>query len=563
MDQSLINPKPKKKLEEVTRNKLKLIREMDSDNRKRATRNHFGFFVAHYLPHYVQSDFASFHYDMMGDVHDLVDLRVREVAWFMFGESAKTSLAKAFILYLLVFDIEPYINADAFDTTNSERILFDVVWELQMNPRLTGDFGELYNTVRTKEQVTQKRIKDFITNPERDEEGAIIKEGMRVEAHSTQESVRGRIHGAMRPGFVLLDDFETKKTLRSEAATNQIRTHIQEFKRGLDSQRRRVLYLGNILSEYGNVQSIIERSKTDKELRVRIMPICKGDLITGMHTPSWPERWVMTDDEVRDGFVSIEAKRRSMWTPEEGDADFQSEMLCQPIDETKALFKREWFQQVKWDDLMHKKVAAYVTMDTPSRKEGVIDKDGDFVGICINWVDKEGKWHLKAWREKLGPTAILEKMFGIYNYLMQAGTPAIKFGWEDTAFTRGLEPMLRHEQRMRQIFLPLMWLKHAGRSKEDRIRTGLLYRYETRSVFHLEGECKDLENELIRFPEAPYDDTSDAAAYQSDIARPAGNEPKREVQQPERLIDTAYGKIRSAYEDDIDFPDPQYPDIGI
>src|ERR1051325_224424 len=98
MDQSIINPRPKKVLERVTRENLRLIRGMDSDNRKRATRNHFGYFLAHYLPTYVQSDFAPFHYDMMGDVHDLVDLRIREVAWFMFGESAKTSFAKALIL---------------------------------------------------------------------------------------------------------------------------------------------------------------------------------------------------------------------------------------------------------------------------------------------------------------------------------------------------------------------------------------------------------------------------------------------------------------------------------
>jgi hypothetical protein len=107
-----------------------------------------------------------------------------------------------------------------------------------------------------------------------------------------------------------------------------------------------------------------------------------------------------------------------------------------------------------------------------------------------------------------------------------------------------------------------MWLKHAGRSKEDRIRTGLLYRYETRSVFHLEGECKDLENELIRFPDSPFDDTSDATAYQSDIARPAGTEKPRDPR-PERVIDTPYGKVKPAYEDEFMDEGPQYPDIGI
>ncbi len=531
--------------------------------RTKALRKHFGYFVTYYLQHYIWSEFASFHYDMMRDVHDLLDFKVREVAWFMFGESAKTSFAKALILYMIAYEIEPYINVDAFDSTNSERLLFDVVWELQTNSRFIRDFGQLYNTKRSKDQVTQKRIKDFVTNPKVDEDGRIIRAGIRVEAHSTQESVRGRVHGAMRPGFILLDDFETKKTLKSEASTNQIRTHIQEFKRGLDSSRRRVLYLGNILSEYGNVQSVIERAKQDPELRVRVVPICQGTLMTGLHTPSWPGRWAMTDEEADAlGKVSIDSKRRSMWTPEEGDIDFQAEMLCQPVDEARAMFKREWFQPIGWDVLMQKKLAAYVTIDTPSRKEGEVSKDGDYVGICINWIDREGKWHLKAWREKLGPTGIIEKMFGLYAFLIQAGTPPIKFGWEDTAFTRGLEPMLRHEQRMRQVFLPLMWLKHAGRSKEDRIRTGLLYRYETRSIFHLEGECKDLENELIRFPDSPFDDTSDATAYQSDIARPAGTEKPRDPR-PERVIDTPYGKVKPAYEDEFMDEGPQYPDIGI
>lgn len=550
-------------MELITKDKLQFLKTASREERTKAARLHFGYFIAYYLPHYVMSPFAPYHYDMMADVHDLLDLRIRELAWFMFGESAKTSFAKALVLYMLAYDIEPYINADAFDSTNSERILFDVVHELQRNTRYRNDFGEKYNTSRTQDEVTQKRVKDFITNPDKDEKGNIIKEGSRVEAHSTQESVRGRIHGAMRPGFVILDDFETKKTLKSEAATKQIRTHIQEFKRGLDSARRRVLYLGNILSEYGNVQSVIERSKHDTELRVRIVPICQGTLNNGLHTPSWPERWVMTDEEARaTGKVSIESKKRSMWTPEEGDSDFQAEMLCQPVDETRSLFKREWFQPISWDALMQKKLAAYVTIDTPSQKEGQVDPNGDFVGICVNWVDKEGKWHLKSWREKLGPTAIIEKMFGIYAFLMQAGTPPVKMAWEDTAFTRGLEPMLRHEQRMRAIFLPLTWLKHEGRSKEDRIRTGLLYRYETRSIYHLENECKDLEHELIRFPNAEHDDTGDATAYQSDIAKPAGTERPRDPR-PEPLVSTPYGRVKSAYEDEAEELPPQYPYIGI
>ncbi len=66
----------------------------------------------------------------------------------------------------------------------------------------------------------------------------------------------------------------------------------------------------------------------------------------------------------------------------------------------------------------------------------------------------------------------------------------------------------------------------------------------------------------MRFPESEYDDTSDAAAYQSDIARPGGAEKPRDAR-PEPMIDTAYGKVRATFEEDFYEEGPQYPDIGI
>ena len=77
-------------------------------------------------------------------------------------------------------------------------------------------------------------------------------------------------------------------------------------------------------------------------------------------------------------------------------------------------------------------------------------------------------------------------------------------------------------------------LKHGGTMKETRIR-GLIPRYEAGTIYHIEGECQDLEDELLRFPKAVNDDISDSAQYQNKIAKPpylktnlgSGQKPKK------------------------------------
>ena len=61
-----------------------------------------------------------------------------------------------------------------------------------------------------------------------------------------------------------------------------------------------------------------------------------------------------------------------------------------------------------------------------------------------------------------------------------------------------------------------MELKHGGIQKETRIR-GLIPRYANNDIYHIIGECDDLESELIRFPRGKHDDVIDALAYGQQI----------------------------------------------
>ncbi len=502
------------------------------------TKNDFLLYFVYYLPHYVQYRFAPFHYEMAQDVHDLIDGTIRELAWIQHRESAKTSLAKALFLYLICYDIDDYPNVDSYEKENAERILYDVVWELQTNERIIADFGEIYNAQRTKDQISQKRVSNFITNPFTDANGTILKQGIRVEAHSTQESVRGRLHGAKRPGFVLLDDFETKKTIKSEEYTKNIREHIQEFKGGLDSTRGRVLYLGNYLSEFANVQSIIDRSKVDPKLRVRIVPIADDG-----GTPTWPEKYARTDAEAQErGLVSLEEIRRKMWTPEAGDDDYMAEMMCRPIDYANSDFKKEWFEQNKYKsiELEGKTLNTFITFDNaPSTNE-----HSDWIGCVVASVDVNDIWYLRyVKRYKLNTPDLIEEIFRLY----QVYNPQT-IGFEQKAFQDLIEPYIKKRSQELKVYPYVVELKDKKIRKEDRIRGRLQGRFKNgmiKLLAYATDDTVELIKELAQFPNAKNDDISDACQYLADIAyAPEKSAPD----QPVTMQDWIQHDIKSIYE---------------
>lgn len=446
----------------------------------------FSCFFTYYFLDYVKYPYADFHFDMFKDLDDLMSEELRELGWIAFRESAKTSIAKGFITWLLTFKKRSYINVDSFDKENAERFLFDIVLGLQINQKFKYDFGELFNAKKNPEEITQKRVNNFVAN-----------NGVRVEAHSTQESVRGRLHGHQRPDFLLLDDFETSKTKDSEAHTDQVKKHIDEFKAGLDG-RAKILYLGNYITEYGSVQALMDRAKRDNRLRIRMIPVIENG------KPTWPSKYVMTNKEATGtNKISLEDKKVQL-----GSQAFNMEMMNQPINEETQEFTKDMFQSIKMEEVRSKNTRCYVTIDT-----AVSERDeADFTGITINYVDEQNKWNLKARKYKIGPKALFDLLFLIY----KQDHPE-KIGIEKGTYKKAIKPFLDDECRKRNVFLPIIELDHQETAKHTRIR-GLLPRYETKSVFHIEGECDDLEEEFVRFPHSSHDDVMDSAAYQLQIA---------------------------------------------
>lgn len=447
----------------------------------------FGLFCLYYFQDYFKYPLAQYHYDLFQDCEDLVNGKIRECVWIIYREGGKTTLEKLFLIWLITFKKRTYPNQDAFDKENAERILFDVAFELTNNARYRADFGVLFSKERSVNDIKQNRINNFVTE-----------NGIRVEAHSTQESVRGRLHLNQRPDYLGLDDFETNKTKESEAYTKQVKDHITEAMAGL-APNGIILYCCNYLSEYGNVQWLIDRAKTDPKIRVRNIPV----IINGK--PAWEGKYALTDEEAqKTGKVSIEDKQRQL-----GSLVFSYEMMNTPIDESQAEFKAIYAQYATEKDIVEKETSCYITIDSAvSEKESA-----DFTGVTINRVDKENKWYVHSYRLKVNSKELIDHLF----YLSKTYNPQY-LGLEETTFTMAIQPFIQEEMRKRQHFFSITPVKHKGINKELRIR-GLIPRWENKSIF-LIGDNLELKDEMRTFPRGQHDDVLDSLSMQIHVAKP-------------------------------------------
>lgn len=462
----------------------------------------FKYFFIYYFVDYCKYPFAPFHYEMFQDLNDLMEDKYREIAWVMFRESSKTSLAKAFVLWLITFKKRNYINVDSFDKENSERILFDIVVEMQTNPRYKSDFGEMYNAKRNADEVTQKRVSNFITN-----------NGVRVEAHSTQESVRGRIHGHQRPDFLLLDDFETNKTKDSKAYTEQVIKHIDEFKTGLDSTAK-IIYLGNYITEFGSIQTLVDRAKIDDKLKIRMVAVEENG------KPTWDAKYCMTNLETtQTGKVSLEDKKKQF-----GSLVYSAEMLNQPIDESSQKFFKKWFKYKKRSELEHIRLRKFVLIDTALSKHATSDN----TGIAKIMVDEPNNWYVSARKYQINPKSLIDLIFQFHDEGFE------KIGIEKTAYSEAIEPFLQDEMKVRNKYPYVVQISHGGVMKETRIE-GLIPKYEVGQVYHIEGECEELEEEMLKFPRGIHDDIVDALAYGLKICEPPFKQVNTRIYEAEPL----------------------------
>lgn len=301
------------------------------------------YFALYYFAEFFEYQIADFQFDFYNEFKALILgvrtpapnswlLRLKELLWCAFRESAKTTTAKICLVWVIANAHRRYISYGSYDGDNATAALFDIRLWLQTNKKLIADYGLLYKKRKVQgelEEVQEKKKDKFITSNK-----------VRVIAFTTQESTRGHVFGKFRPDLYVYDDIENNKTKESHAITGKIIAHLDEARTGMPDFGS-VLYLGNYIRDDGSVnhiKDILEKMDDGLSHFVPVMDEKKNLL--------WPDKYVISKAEAAKLNETIENERLRKVSLEKkqedlGDSVYYTEMMNEPGKSGDYYFDRD------------------------------------------------------------------------------------------------------------------------------------------------------------------------------------------------------------------------------
>jgi len=273
----------------------------------------FNLWARYFFPQYFKADDAPFHRDIdrfnlavyTGKATKNLAGVLEVVSYFVdiiFRGGAKTTRTKLFTAYAIANDSDHkrrYIKVLSEDGANSKQFVTDI-YNMLINERVRYFYPEIFEKTTEKREET---MASFTTAT-----------GIKVRAGTVGTDQRGQIQEDSRPDFIIFDDIETRKTLRSAVLTQAIWDNMEEARTGL-SKDGGAIYLGNYLSERGNVHKLVQPASGKVVL---IVPIRFNG------KPMW------------DAFTIEEINNI-----ERNADDFAGEYLCEPSAGADIFFDRD------------------------------------------------------------------------------------------------------------------------------------------------------------------------------------------------------------------------------
>lgn len=195
-------------------------------------------------------------------------------------------MVKVYLVWCIVYAVEPYIAIQSFDSSGSEEMVRNVA-KMLVTRSLVADYGNLFPSNYGREDMSKKSMSNFDTS-----------NGVKVVSRSLGEKLRGASSfdedlGSSRPTLLVLDDIDVMDSVRNVDIIDKNEQKINNETIGaMSKERARIIFLGNTILFDGIVRRFAKNKSNNAHWIVFRQPLYddNGDIVWDFFTPEMVEK---------------------------------------------------------------------------------------------------------------------------------------------------------------------------------------------------------------------------------------------------------------------------------
>lgn len=413
------------------------------------------------------------------------------------GHAKSTAVTGAFTLASVLFRIDRHVMIISSNETMAAQFVQDLRIEISENEVLRNLF----------------KIKKFIKEAETE---LIVQlqdnYRFRILAKGAGQRMRGLKWDNMRPSLIVGDDMEDEEMVENRDRRYKFRRWFYGAVKPILREGGRIRVVGTVMHD----DALLENFMPDEAEKATVTTPLK----------------VYSNAPRRDGWVGVKYRAHDKPRPHDSEhflweskfpketmvaeyedyADkglvdvYSMEYLNQPIDDSLAFFKEDWFKASPDTEAWLKRSKVYYAAADFAITE---KQHSDYTAMVVVSVDEDNRLEVvHARKGRWDAYDIIENLFEI-----QKRYRPVMFTVEAGAIEKSLGPAIRTEMRKRNVYLNLNPLAPTA-SKEKRAQA-IAARMRVGDVYFTKEEpwYSGFEEEVRRFPRAKHDDFVDALSW--------------------------------------------------
>lgn len=464
------------------------------------------------LPNMFTLPTPNFHREIAAALHDKTNVKMNFIA--PRGHAKSSLVAGVAVLHHIFFDEGPKVILLISKTEgHANRLLQTIKNALDYSMPMRYLFG----------YYGEHSAKKWTTNE------VVLKDGTYIVTRGTGQQVVGLKYNDQRPTLVILDDPEDlENTKTDDRMEGNLKWLLTNAVPGRDAQRGRICVIGTPQHQRSMVMVLKEmegwKTLHYQALANEVMDDSKlqKDILEGRVEPKpewtlWPEQWdavkLLNEKNDLDSVGRVSYFYREYQCAIIGDEEqlfdekdiltYRGELRLNASGE--AVLCITHIDKDKLDEVDERPVNVFMGVDPASS----VSQTADYSTIVPVAVDQMGnRFVLPYFRRRVKPMVLAEAIFEWYLKDRPSNTRIESVGYQEM-----LRGYLQEESEKRNLYIPGLEIKEIPRSAKSIRIEGLSPYFTRHQVFVLEGEMKELVDELVFYPRSRHDDLLDGLYY--------------------------------------------------